>query len=174
MTMIEPGQLRQWEQELNAQIEALRQRYSEVESELQRSVRKLELVRQMLAVDEKGIEPQQICAVDSSILRPTAVTVRDSVRKVLEDAGKPLHISEIHQEFLRRGYPIPGGGTPFNILAHIVKNRAFVRLARGTYALSENVPADQILVARDGKRKRRCSKRQEPPVSCTVKQRLSA
>lgn len=149
-------QLRQWEQELITQVEALRQRRSEIESEFQVSTRKLELVRQMLALDVKDPEArQQEGAADNPALRPTPPTVRDCVKRVLQDAGKPLHISEIHREFLSRAYPIPGGGTPFNILAHIVNSREFVRIARGTYALVGNVPPDQVVASTKRKRRRR-------------------
>lgn len=174
MALIEEGRLRQWEQELSAEVETLRQRSNQIQSELQRSMRKLELVRQMLEVDGQDVQADQQRGPDGTGPRPTSITVRDCVRRILQEAGKPLHISEIHQEFLRRGYPIPGVGTAFNILAHIVKNKDFVRLARGTYALSESVPADKVVVARSAERRRRSRRRRASPASRVPKEQLSA
>lgn len=71
----------------------------------------------------------------------TAAEVKVYVEQILADAKRPMKIGEIHAEFIRRGFPIPGKGTPFNILVHISremksnKNAKFVWAARGTYAL---------------------------------------
>jgi hypothetical protein len=168
MANTQTEQIRKWEQELNVEVEALRQRRSEIESELQVSTRKLELVRQMLALDEKGLDvEQQQSTPENHSLRPTPATVRDCVKRVLQDAGKPLHISEIHREFLSHAYPIPGSGTAFNILAHIVKNGDFVRVARGTYALIGDVIPDQVLASTKRKRRRRRSRKSQGSQAAT-------
>jgi hypothetical protein len=55
-----------------------------------------------------------------------------------------MNIKEIHAEFIRLGYAIPGKGTPFNILVHMsreVRQRdksRFYRTGKGTYALRRN------------------------------------
>ncbi len=65
--------------------------------------------------------------------------------RYFRSATRPLHISEIHEQFVARGYTIPGSGTPFNILAHLVNDKSFVRVARGTYAQAGSVPPEQVL-----------------------------
>ena len=164
MATIEREQLCEWEKQLTNEVDALRLRKAELELELQRCVRKLELVRQMLAVEEGRGDAAQQNSADTPPLRPTSVTVRESAKRVLEDSGKPLHISEIYQEFLRRGYPIPGSGTPFNILTHMVRDKGFVRVARGTYALSGSGSLTQV-VPFPKKRKRRRRRARQPKVS---------
>jgi hypothetical protein len=80
-------------------------------------------------------------------------------RRVIAEAGHPIHITEIHRQFVDKGYPIPGGGTPFNILAHIVNDKTFVRIARGTYALTGTVPEEQVLPRAPRKRGTKKKKR---------------
>lgn len=136
MSTADADQLRTWEKKLVEELASLRERQREIESEIRRNERELELIRQILSLDQArengmSLRPQ------SSEDRPTSVGVKESVKTILQEAGRPLHISEIHREFLRRGFPIPGGGTPFNILVHIAKDQSFIRIARGTYVLRE-------------------------------------
>lgn len=160
MSPMEPEQLRAWEKQLAADVAALRDRQRSLESELRRSESKLELIRQMISLDQPTDDEAaapQVC----DAAKATSITVKGSVRNILEQAGRPLHISEIHREFITRGYPIPGGGTPFNILVHIVKDRGFVRVARGTYALGtgaqnhSGIPETEKRKVRRKRRKRK-------------------
>lgn len=74
----------------------------------------------------------------------TPSEVKEHVYEILSQTKRPMNIKEIHAEFLRRGYPIPGKGTHFNILVHIVRdlkkgrNGRFQRDGRGTYSLRSN------------------------------------
>src|SRR5664280_2302600 len=139
MDRIDLDKLLEWEGVLKSEMEELNQRRQELDVQLQRASRKLELVRQMRSLEEspqlEGAQssPAEIVSVEK---RPTPSSVREMARKIVAEAGHPLHITEIHRQFLDRGYPIPGGGTSFNILAHIVNDKTFVRVARGTYALA--------------------------------------
>ena len=135
MSPIDLDQLQAWEKKLAEEVVSLRERQRTLDSELKRRERELELIRQMLSLDQpvKGnVDPPK---QQGELGRATSITVKQSVRHVLLQADRPLHISEIYNEFLRQGYPIPGSRTPFNILVHIVKDPGFIRVARGTYAL---------------------------------------
>ncbi len=148
MDRIDLDKLLEWERVLKSELEELNQRRQELDIQLQRASRKLELVRQMRSLEESPqlevtqSNPAEIVIAEK---RPTPSSVREMARKIVAEAGCPLHITEIHRQFLNRGYPIPGGGTPFNILAHIVNDKTFVRVARGTYALAGTVPDEQVL-----------------------------
>jgi hypothetical protein len=161
MNPIELSKLLEWEGLLKSGLEELSQRRQELDAQLQHLSRKLELVRQMRSLEE----PPQLEAAQSSAeavsieTRPTPTGVREMARRVIAEAGHPIHITEIHRQFVDKGYPIPGGGTPFNILAHIVNDKTFVRIARGTYALTGTVPEEQVLPRAPRKRGTKKKKR---------------
>lgn len=154
--------LAEWEATLRAESESLRSERSRIEADLQRVSKKLELVRQMLSLEHSPnpSTPQS----DLTEGKATPSGVKEMTSKILAESGSPMHISEIHRKFVERGYPIPGQGTAFNILAHLVNDKTFVRVARGTYALAGTVPDDQILpkaarTRRRGARRRKKSVR---------------
>lgn len=142
-----------WESDLLKEVERLQSERSRIDAELQKAAKKLELVRQMRSLEDGSAASPAPDAATPKDSRATPNTVRDMARKILSESSRPLHISEIHSEFLARGYAIPGGGTAFNILAHLVNDKSFVRVARGTYALTGSVPEDQVL--RKARRRRR-------------------
>lgn len=123
------------ERVLEKEMKTLQTQKSAIDLQLALVGKKLDLVRQMLRL-ESGIADTPI---------PAGSDVKGLVRQIIEEAGKPLHISEIHRQFLERGYAIPGEGTPFNILAHIVRDKTLARVARGTYALAANTPVSERL-----------------------------
>jgi hypothetical protein len=157
MPKSELNRFSEWEASLKAELDLLRKQRAELDLELQRVQRKLDLVRQMRALEETpeadiSKEPFPITASES---KATPTGVREMAKKILSDSQRPLHISEIHRIFLQRGYPIPGGGTPFNILAHMVNDKGFVRVARGTYALAGSVPEEQVMAKAPRRKKAR-------------------
>jgi len=66
-------------------------------------------------------------------------SVRDRVIRhgveILQEADGPLHINDIHAEFVKRGYEIPGAGKPVNITVHLSSAESVVSPNRGYYAL---------------------------------------
>jgi hypothetical protein len=142
--MDEMTDLLKWETALQSEIEDLRRRREQLDAEIQKRTKKLELIKQMRLLEE---EPGGTCATSSAAIevRATPKAVKESAQRILKESQGPLHISSIHRQFQERGYPIPGSGTPFNILAHLVNDKTFVRVARGTYALAGSVPQEQVL-----------------------------
>lgn len=153
-------ELQAWEQKLVTELNELRGRRSELDFEIQRVSKKLDLVKQMVALDGAPRTDQQMERAPGE-LRPTPANVCESAKAILLECGHALHINDIHRVFLEKGYPIPGGGTPFNILVHLTNSKEFVRVARGTYALAGTVPEAQVIpnatrtAPRQRKRKRR-------------------
>jgi len=144
--MLDNGKtLEEWEAMLQREVERWQNERSRIDSELQRTLKKLELVRQMRLLDDTPTSDIGMAVTPVKEGRATPTAVREMAQRILSDAKRPLHISEIHKEFLHRGYPIPGSGTAFNILAHLVNDKSFVRVARGTYAVAGSVPQDQVL-----------------------------
>lgn len=152
--------LGEWESSLQRELQDMRQRREALDTGIQRVTKKLELIRQMRLLESPSSDIAEVTEFSpAQDARPTPVAVREGVKKILTDSARPLHISEIHREFLRRSLPIPGGGTAFNILAHVVNDRTFVRVARGTYALAGSVPVAQILPKAQRKARRRRRKK---------------
>ena len=137
--------LQQWERSLAAELEEMKKRRVGLDTDIQQRSKKLDLVRQMLALEAGDSGARDIQVSGSAEVRATPAGVREAARVILTDAARPLHINDIHRQFIDRGYAIPGGGTPFNILVHLVKSSGFVRVARGTYALTGTVPDAQVL-----------------------------
>ena len=151
--------LGEWEATLQQEVERWQRERALVEAELQRAMKKLELVRQMKSLESDGTGAVTEEAAIPKAGRATPAGVREMAQRILSESARPLHISEIHKEFLSRGYLIPGNGTPFNILAHLVNDRSFVRVARGTYALTGSVPQEQVLPKAERKTRRRKRKK---------------
>lgn len=152
---MELRELHRWERSLSDQIEALKKRRADIDTEIQQLSKKLELVKQMLTLEGHGSDRADMSPAATAEARTTPDKVREAAKGILADAKGPLHINEIHREFVDRGYVIPGGGTPFNILVHLVKSSGFVRVARGTYALAGTVPDGQVLEKQQRRPKRK-------------------
>jgi HB1/ASXL restriction endonuclease-like protein with HTH domain len=153
MKEIDPRVLADWESALTTEIGELRKKREQLDAELQRTSRKLELIRQMRSLEQPAHKPEPNAASHDS--KATPFGVREAAAKILLECGKPLHISEIHRAFLDRGYAIPGKGTPFNILAHMVNDKNFARTSRGTYALRDAVAPEQIMPKAAPRRRKR-------------------
>lgn len=139
--------LGEWASSVQNDVDNLTKQRDAIDSQLQRALKKLNLIRQMQSLEDGDASSLATAeaSASGSAAKSTPNSVREMTSKILGDAGRPLHISEIHRQFVERGYPIPGSGTPFNVLAHLVNSKDFVRVARGTYALAGTVPEDTVL-----------------------------
>lgn len=62
------------------------------------------------------------------------VAFMQSLEDLLRSVPRPLHVSELRAELVRRGIPIPGRGDEANVIVHLRKCPNVVQTARGTYA----------------------------------------
>jgi hypothetical protein len=128
------------------EIEALQQRLKDRLDEVQRQIAPLALeaglIRTQLALVEKllkvsrgeGPPPDEV-AINGQ--HGNGRNVADTIARILAEAASPLHISMIRQAYLQDGNTIPGKGTESNLLAYVVRDSRFVRVAKGTYGLTE-------------------------------------
>src|SRR5437763_1705346 len=98
-------------------------------SRLEARLRLLEEVRATYAGDKLSINPHGVALQGRA--RPRLVSVRSGettaariqrqVMTILEEVGDdgPVHSNELRDEFLRRGWEIPGAGKPNNITTHL-------------------------------------------------------
>jgi len=82
-------------------------------------------------------------------------SVSDRIFDILKNASEALHVSEIKSRYLAKGYVIPGQGNESNLLVYIVRDHRFVRVSKGTYALSKGEPLGNVVAKPKAKRRRR-------------------
>ncbi len=83
-----------------------------------------------------------------SVLRETAV-------RILEDHGRPVHISELMRLMRKHEVVIPGAGTQANLISHVRRDSRIVRPSRGMYGLATWGLADTAGRKKSGRRKKR-------------------
>lgn len=74
---------------------------------------------------------------------PSRPARRESVRErvhreavtVFQQIGRPLHINDLTEEYVRRGYRIPGQGKPANLSVHLSGWPDIMSPTRGIYGL---------------------------------------
>jgi hypothetical protein len=102
---------------------------------------------------------------------PIIGAVRDYVVERAEEVlrahgGGPLHINEIHREFIARGYTVPGAGRPANLTAHLGRAPGILNPKRGMYAIqggpSEGAAGEKKPSEQASRKRRRRKKRSGP------------
>jgi hypothetical protein len=133
----DPELVRGWVSEAEAEVARLTDEAEKVGRQLTEARRRLSLLHEILAAVSN--DP----AVMKTEIEPISTrerVIRDTLR-ILGDAGRPMTIGAIHTEFIRRGFALPGRGSPTNLVAHLGATDRVVRLSRGVYALPYQ-PAD--------------------------------
>ena len=135
--------LSQIRERLSRRLSELDEQLAPLQTERARLGTQLELVERALSVDGGGAPA--VAAADSTVVPPASAgpreTVTAGVAKILAEAGTPLHISEIRNRYIASGYTIPGRGTESNLLIYMGRDPRFVRVTKGTYALSDGTSA---------------------------------
>lgn len=78
-----------------------------------------------------------------------------AVLEELEQAGRPLHISELMRLLHNRKVPIPGLGAQANVISYLRRDKRLVRPSRGMYGLAVWGLEDMSIQARSRRRRRR-------------------
>lgn len=150
------GPIEELKARLQARLAEIEEQLRPLQGEATKLRTQLDLVTKLLRVtkaDSTILEsPQQVLAPGVTI---SGKTLADGVAEVLLSAGTPLHISEIRTKYLDSGRMIPGKGTYANLLAYMVRDRRFVRTAKGTYALSGRIELSAEPIKRRKRRRRR-------------------
>ena len=130
-----------WRTDLEAEIKLLSEKVQGLTADLQKKREQLELLGKL--IDSEQRTDRTVTPIPAIAMRDgvKSLEVKDRVYEILRQANRPMNIKEIHAEFVRLGYAIPGKGTPFNILVHMsreIRQRdgsRFYRTGKGTYAL---------------------------------------
>lgn len=132
-----------WEGALARKAGELRAEISAKQAELAQIEERLGLVRRLLEIEARDTATSpggttSSCVIAGNSSEDAPVALETVIEKVLREAGKPLHISDIRQALLDRRVPIPGRGDEANIIVRLRRlEHQFTRTARGTYGLAE-------------------------------------
>jgi hypothetical protein len=146
------------------EIEALQQRLRDRLDEIQRQIdplaveagrirTQLGLVDKLLKVSRGEETPSAEVAMNGQY--GNGRNIADTIARILAESATPLHISMIRQAYLREGNRIPGKGNESNLLAYVVRDPRFVRVAKGTYGLAEHGFIPPVAKGRRKRRKRK-------------------
>lgn len=121
-------QLALWREEAVREVEAVQSELAGLQQRADEAKARFSLLDKLLALE----------AGDDAVPPGKApMDLLDACEDILQDAGSPQHISQIHAELLARGVPLPGKGNEANIIARLQRSDGrFVRTGRGTYALA--------------------------------------
>lgn len=150
-------EVRQWIAELEREAESLQAKLDPLLKNQAAFEERLGIMRRLLAsVTSQGAATNGSGGVNGSSGHDgdRSASVRDRVVNdaivVLRDAGVPMHINEVHAEFIRRGFEVPGAGKPANITVHLSGESTIVSPSRGYYALA--APTASRMPVRDDTR----------------------
>lgn len=142
-----PAAVQSWIAAIDKQLEELQSQLEPLLSEQVRMQEQRKLLLDLYA-SLRGPADESVVGQDTSKgVAPLArlargETVRERVHRqaveVFADVGKPLHVEELHAEFRKRGYIIPGAGKPANITVHLAGWDDIVSPARGKFGLAEH------------------------------------
>lgn len=160
--MIDEKTVRGWLKEITNRIDVNQTAVSRLRSEIARDTRKQQALEALLAS-----EPPTGRGAAGNEARQTPRAARHQVAEhpiktaaiaVLEERGKPMHISELRKALEQRGVPIPGKGTDANVIVYLSRAADVCRVGKGLYALRAwGVPA---VPPRHRRSRRRRGKRQ--------------
>jgi len=131
---LDPEQVREWILATEIEVKQLDRQAAQTQAALAQARQRLILFHELLATLTKS--PVRISDTDVAVGRTTRDRTIEAAAEILGEFERPMTIQEIHAAFVRQGRPLPGRGTPTNILAHISTSDVFVRPQRGVYALA--------------------------------------
>lgn len=125
-------EIRRWVSEAEAEVAQLAEEADGAARRLSNARRRLALLHEVLAT----VSQDPTAATPFGALSTRNRVIRDA-RTILADFNHPMPISAIHTEFVRRGFALPGRGSPTNLVAHLGATNQIKRLARGVYGLPD-------------------------------------
>jgi hypothetical protein len=148
----------QHELDLESVAGRLRSRVHELEAEILPIQEQLSRLRVQLDFVERALNAGNVPPQPESQIKDVASSkpnVSERVFEILRDAARPLHVTEIRNQYIAKGFTVPGQGTESNLLVYIVRDSRFTRVSKGTYALAALGVPTKIPAKPKTKRRRR-------------------
>lgn len=135
-----PDEVRRWLEELERRDAEIQSALTPLLQEQAAIHERQRLLKELLASFNGSPSPPSASTIRVRTGESVGARVRSNVRLLLEEAPSgTLHINDIHAEFVKRGFEIPGMGRPANITAHLTRDADIVSPQRGVYGLREVV-----------------------------------
>lgn len=142
-------QVRAWLDAVRSDLEALHDRLTPLLEEQRRLEGRQALLKELLSSfpQEDRLRDGATGTVSAPYVHAVPATgpgaigqyVIDRATEILREAGGPLHINDLHAQFVQQGYQVPGAGKPVNLTAHLRRATDIVSPSRGMYGLVEHV-----------------------------------
>jgi hypothetical protein len=137
-------QLLQLSTAIEKEIEVLKAEISPLQQRLESARERLDLINRLVRLTEGANSKANRSAATPAAPNDKANTnspakhgLEAHLESILNEAGKPVHISEIRQILVDRAVPLPGRGDEANIILRLRRApERFTRTGRGTYALA--------------------------------------
>lgn len=122
---------------LSGRLNEVQEEIAKLRSEVQEALNKIEEkqnqaknLTELLAAE--GVQPPNRAELKDG-------SVSDLAYEVLarRDDESPVHYKDLSDVLSTQGIVVPGKNPPANLLAHITRDERFMRVAPGTYALTE-------------------------------------
>jgi len=128
------SELRTWRAEVVERLSELRVRLDQTSADMKEAEQRLQLLDGLLAIEDPG-GPTSTALVSPAVSDSDFLSACESL---IREAGKPLHIKDLHRALLDGGIPIPGRGTEANVISRVQRsNGRITRVGRGMYAIPE-------------------------------------
>jgi len=159
--MVDDKTIEAWLNEVTERIRANTAEITRLQDEIAADTRRQAALKALLTAATNGSQPRQVsptrAAPADSKARISIHPIEHGAIGVLEERGKPVHISELRAELARRGIPVPGKGTDANVIVHLARSAQVCRVGRGLYALRAwgvpEVPSRRRRAARRGRKR---------------------
>jgi hypothetical protein len=142
-----------------SRVEAIEKKILTLEEILVQTKDEQHLLEALIAL-RRGNQPTERSNSKVLAFVPRAVSyeesnnaVADAAVIVLQDRGRPVHISELMTILEGQNVKLPGQGTQANLISRLRRDERIVRPARGLYALRE-WGLEDMPVSKQGSRKR--------------------
>lgn len=119
----------------------LKKQIEEIQRHLASTQEEARILTKLIAL-RSGTVPEEAVAETVNV-SPTPVSVTKSghnaleaVVAVLEEANRPVHISDLMRLLGEKNVQIPGSGTQANLISHLRRDKRIVRPSRGMYGLA--------------------------------------
>ena len=128
--------------DIDAWIEAQRQELTALERTIAPLIQEQAVAKERLTLLEKLRETfaagvSNGAASEVVTPEPAPRVLESTAEDILREASRPMHVSSIRRELVKRGVTIPGQGSDANVITRLARSSRFIRVARGTYALSD-------------------------------------
>lgn len=134
-----PAQLELWLEQVDGALAEVQGRLEPVLAEQARLQERRLLLKELLASFGDDRAGADVKVGRASALESTRDRVHRQAVEILSQAGRAMHANDLHAEFLRRGYDVPGAGRPNNITVHLSDWPDIASPERGMYGLVEHV-----------------------------------